>query len=85
VHPEVRDSFAKHIELAYQRAVLRRGDPAVPLASSVTEHRADPAAAAVEAAELPPPDGGVELNVSSVLPSARSDAAEPREKPMFRR
>ncbi len=84
VQPEVRDAFAKHIELAYQRAVLRRGDPAVPLASSVAEHRVE-AAAATEAVEPSPPDGGVELNVSSVLPSARSDPAEPREKPMFRR
>ena len=85
VQPEVRDFFAKHVELAYQRAVLRRGDPAVPLASSVTEHRVEPAAAAVATVEPSPPEAGTELNVSAAVPSASSDPAEPREKPMFRR
>jgi len=85
VQPEVRDFFAKHVELAYQRAVLRRGDPAVPLASSVTEHRVEPAAAAVATVEPSPPEAGTELNVSAAVPSASSDPAESREKPMFRR
>ncbi|NLF70004.1 MAG: hypothetical protein GX575_13235 [Candidatus Anammoximicrobium sp.] len=87
VQPETRDLFARHVELAYQRAVLRRGEPAVPLASSVTEHRVAPAAA-VAAVETPSPDAGIELNVSSVLPDAPDapgEPAEPREKPMFRR
>ena len=85
VQPEVRESFSQHVNIAYQRAVLRKGDPAVPLASSVTEHRIAPAA-----------DTGTEVEVSAetleserseppVLPSAQSDPSGLRRKPMFRR
>ena len=37
VQPAVRESFSQHVNLAYQRAVLRKGDPSVPLASSASE------------------------------------------------
>ncbi len=39
VQAEVRESFSQHVNLAYQRAVLRQADPALPLASAISDRR----------------------------------------------
>lgn len=85
VEPEVRESFSQHVNIAYQRAVLRKGDPAMPLASSVSrrptgpiiDRRAEPAAPA-ETQES-------ELTAPAAVPSAQPDPSNPRRKPTFRR
>lgn len=74
VPPDVRESFARHVEVAYQRAVLRKADPAVPLASSTTQLTVEPTADAAE-----------EFEPSAAAPSAQLHPTQPPEKPIFRR
>ncbi len=85
VEPGVRESFARHVELAYQRAVLRRGDPALPLASSVTELRAAPVVDAAAAVATPSRETRLESDAPDAVPSAHVDDLEPQIKPTFRR
>jgi hypothetical protein len=77
----VRESFSQHVNIAYQRAVLRKGDPAVPLASSVSELRTDPGTDV----EADPEEQESELNAPLGVPSAQAESPGPRRKPMFRR
>jgi hypothetical protein len=83
VQPEVRESFSQHVNIAYQRAVLRKGEPAVPLASSVRERQTD-GGTGPEVAESPEEQES-ELNAPSAAPSAQSESPGLRRKPMFRR
>jgi len=85
VQPDVRESFAKHIEIAYQRAVLRKGEPAAPLASSATQLPVEPALDTAEVSDAPAERPSVELKAPAAVPSAQVDPAQPREKPVFRR
>jgi hypothetical protein len=85
VQPAVRESFSKHVDIAYQRAVLRNGGSAVPLASSPAERQAEPAAGAAAEVEVSAEAAEIELNPPVAVPSAQLDPAGPRSKPMFRR
>ena len=85
VQPDVRESFSKHVDIAYQRAVLRKGGLAGPLASSPTERQAEPAAGAAAEVEVSSEAAEIELNPPAAVPSAQLDPAGPRSKPMFRR
>jgi len=89
VQPAVRESFSQHVNITYQRAVLRNGAAAAPLASSATTLRAEPAAepAAATAAET-----GVSYEADASdskplvsVPNAQLDVDGPRTKPTFRR
>lgn len=85
VEPDVRESFARHVELAYQRAVLRRDDPSVPLASSATERTVEPAAGAAEEVETPLEEPRYESNEPATVRSGHLEEIGPQIKPMFRR
>lgn len=85
LQPAVRESFSQHIDLAYQRAVLRKGVPDTPLASSASSLPDD--AIGEEAAETGVSWEADEREQSAPLaaPSAHLDASGPKTKPMFRR
>ena len=85
VQPDVRESFARHVEIAYQRAVLRKADPSVPLAATEAERQAAPAAGAAAEVEVSSEAAEIELNSPAAVPSAQLAPAGPRSKPMFRR
>jgi len=78
LQPEVRESFSQHVNLAYQRAVLRQADPALPLAS--TGDRRSAAAAPSE------DDAALLSTTESSAPDAEpADSAEPSGAPGMRR
>lgn len=85
VQPAVRESFSQHVDLTYQRAILRKGVPDAPLASSASALPADPVGGeATETGvswEADASDGSAPLAV----PSAHLDPGGPRTKPTFRR
>jgi hypothetical protein len=81
----VRDSFSQHVNLAYQRAVLRKGDPSVPLASSASERPIALATDPGEEIDASAEAQAGELNATVAAPSAQPAASEPRRKPLFRR
>ncbi len=84
VQPEVRESFSQHVNIAYQRAVLRKGDPAGPLASVGERQPALDTGTDAEFAEgLEEQDDDEET--PAAMPGASSDPSGPRRKPLFRR
>ncbi len=84
VQPEVRESFSQHVNIAYQRAVLRTGDPAGPLASVGERQPAQAAGTDAEVgAGLEEQDG--DDDTREAVPGAPSDPSGPRRKPLFRR
>jgi len=89
VQPAVRESFSQHVNLTYQRAVLRNGTTAAPLASSATTLRVESAA---ETAGGTAAETGVSYEADASdskppvsVPSAHLDADGSRTKPTFRR
>jgi hypothetical protein len=85
VQPAVRDSFSQHVNLAYQRAVLRKGDSSVPLSSSVGDTPTDVAAVTGEETGASVETQAGEPNVTGAAPGAQPAGSEPRRKPLFRR
>ncbi len=85
VQPEVQESFAKHVEVAYQRAVLRKGNAAEPLASTASSRSTQAAEVPAAEAEVSSEAEEHESTAPVVVPSAEWDAAGSRDEPMFRR
>jgi hypothetical protein len=85
VQPAVRESFSQHVNLAYQRAVLRKGDPSVPLASSASAHSLDLAADPGDEIDASAEAQADERNATVAVPGEQPAASELRRKPMFRR
>jgi hypothetical protein len=85
VQPAVRESFSQHINLAYQRAVLRNGVAAEPLASSTSMLPPAPAADAVAETGVSWEADESDPSPPVAVPSAHLDPGGPRTKPTFRR
>lgn len=85
IQPAVRESFSQHVNLAYQRAVLRNGVPAAPLASTATTFPTDPAAETTTETGVSWEADESDSNPPAAVPSAHLDPGGPRTKPTFRR
>ncbi len=78
VQPAVRESFSAHVNVAYQRAVLRKGDPDTSFGASLTPHTP----AATPTAQSRATDAA---DARSAVPSAHWEADEPTARSAFRR